>query len=70
MHQKVFSLIPSQSTYLGCRFNPCTGGNQSMFLSHIVVFLFLLSSLKSINISSGDDKIKRLKVYLPCYVEF
>ena len=43
VHQKVAGLIPSQGTYLGCGFDHwpghITGGNQSLFLSHIDVFL-------------------------------
>ena len=41
-----------------------TGGNWSMFFSHIDVSLFLLScmlSLKSINISSGENFKKMIK---------
>ena len=61
MHPKVAGLIPSQGTYIGCRFDPWlqarARGNQSMFLSHIDVSLSLspFLPLKSINISSGED---------------
>ena len=47
-------LDPRSGTCLGCRFDPLpirahTGGNQSMFLSHINVCLILPTSLSKIN---------------------
>ena len=49
--QKVTGLIPSQGTYLGCRFDPQSGptqeGNQSMFLSHVAIYLSPFLSLKA-----------------------
>ena len=59
-------LIPGQGTYLGCRFNPWSGSmweatNWWLFLSHIDVCLSVCLSppsslsLKSINISSGEN---------------
>ena len=43
VHQKVAGLIPSQSKYLGflSLVRAYTGGNQSMFLSHIDLSPFL-----------------------------
>ena len=63
--QKIAGSIPGQSTYPDCRVPSPAGmrreGKQSIFLSHIdvalSVFLSLLS-LKSINVSSGEDFIK------------
>ena len=49
MHTKVAGSLPSQSTYLGFKFNP-----QSGYLQEATDGCFLLS-LKSINIFSGED---------------
>ena len=64
--QKVVGLIPGHGTGLGCGFSPQLGaharGNQLMFFSRIDVSLpFFVSpslplSLKSISISSGEEK--------------
>ena len=48
IHQKVVGSIPDQGIYLDYGFDPVgvhTGGNQSMFLSHIDVSLSLSLSL-------------------------
>ena len=60
-HQKVASLIPSQSTCLGCRFDP----DWSMYRRQpIDTSLSLHSSLsKSIKIASGEDKKRKRNVY-------
>ena len=49
--KKVAGLIPDQGTYLGCRFDPLS--------RHI---LSVCLSLKSINISSGEDLKKRINI--------
>ena len=75
VHQKALGSIPYQCTYLGCKFDPELGhrGRQptdisltSMFLS-LSLFLSLSPSpllfsltLKSINISSGEDLKRKL----------
>lgn len=63
-HHKGCGLIFSWGTCQGFRFDPlfrvCTGGNWSLFLSQplslpLLLPLFLLLSLKSTNMSSGED---------------
>ena len=60
--RKVMSLIPSQGTHLGCKYNPCSGcvqeGSQSMFFSFSFLSLppSLPLSLKAMGkMSSGED---------------
>ena len=61
---KVSGSIPGQGTYLGFR-SIWEATNQCFFLTSMVLFLSLSRSphhsLKSINISSGEDKKKRRK---------
>ena len=56
-----FDLIPGQGTYVGCGVNPlsgCVWEETDVSLSHLPL------SLKSINISSGEDsKKKRWRPY-------
>ena len=59
-HQKVVCWIPGQGTHLGCGFDPWSGacGRQwADVLSHrcFSLSLSLPLSLKSVNISSGED---------------
>ena len=59
---KVSGSIPSQGTHLGCRFDPQSGRVWEMAsVSLIDVYL----SLKSMNISSGEDKKKEAWILCP-----
>ena len=57
IHQKVAGSIPSQSTYLGCGFNPQLGAVQEETSRCFSLFLPPPPSLslKSVNISLGED---------------
>ena len=64
MHQKVASSFPGQGTYLGCGFDSLSGhsGRQLIDVSDVSVSLspqpLPSPSLKSINLSSGEDFLK------------
>ena len=69
MHQNVVaSIIPCEGIHLGYGFDPRSGGNQSVFLSHIDISLSLPLSLKSINISLVEDLKKKPKSLPKTYV--
>ena len=59
VNQKVAGLVPGQGTHPGCGFSPQKGhvreATDRFFCSFSLLFLFLPLSLKSVNMSLGED---------------